>query len=44
MLAVNDYCEEEFYVTREVSSVKYSTGVPFVLAQPVYGDISVVLL
>ena len=32
-------------MTREVSwDVKYSSGVPFVLAQPVYGDISVVLL
>ena len=39
MLAVNDYCEEEFYVTREVSSVKYSTWVPFVLAEAVYGNI-----
>ena len=40
MLAVNDYCEEEFYVTREVlCGVKYSPGVPFVSAQSVYGDI-----
>ena len=40
MLAVNDYCEGEFYVTREVlCDVKYSPGVPFVSAQSVYRDL-----